>query len=133
MKKQNKTPYQKSRYTPDELKEFDKLLVQKLEVARKEFSFIQDSLTGRAENKAQLPSPKINPIEDGMELVEREKLLQLASRQRRFIKQLEDARVRIKNGTYGICVATGKLIDKDRLYSVPHTTHSIEAKLGKSQ
>jgi RNA polymerase-binding transcription factor DksA len=44
---------------------------------------------------------------------------------------LENALIRIKNGTYGICVDTGKLIAKDRLKAVPHTMHSIEAKLAK--
>ena len=37
--------------------------------------------------------------------------------------------MRIKNGTYGICSVTGKLISKERLIAVPHTTQSIEAKL----
>jgi DnaK suppressor protein len=37
--------------------------------------------------------------------------------------------VRIKNRTYGICTVTGKLIPKERLIAVPHTTQSIEAKM----
>ena len=39
------------------------------------------------------------------------------------------ALVRIENKTYGICRVTGKLIPKERLRSVPHTTQSIEAKM----
>ena len=52
----------------------------------------------------------------------------LAQRQMKFIQQLQAALVRIENKTYGICVDTGKLIPKERLRAVPHTTHSIEAK-----
>ena len=37
--------------------------------------------------------------------------------------------MRIENKTYGICRATGKLIPKERLLSVPHATMCIEAKL----
>jgi RNA polymerase-binding transcription factor DksA len=50
----------------------------------------------------------------------------------KFIKHLEAALVRIENKTYGVCKTTGKLIPKERLRAVPHTTQSIEAKLGKS-
>ena len=45
------------------------------------------------------------------------------------LDNLENALVRIKNGTYGICSVTGKLIPKERLIAVPHTTQSIEAKM----
>jgi RNA polymerase-binding transcription factor DksA len=37
--------------------------------------------------------------------------------------------MRIKKGTYGICVATGEPIEKGRLEIVPHTNYSVEAKL----
>jgi len=49
----------------------------------------------------------------------------------KYITNLENALVRIKNGTYGICSVTGKLISKERLIAVPHTTQSIEAKMMK--
>ena len=63
--------------------------------------------------------------------MERESLNQLAARQQKFVINLENALIRIKNGTYGVCVDTGKLISKERLKAVPHTMHSIEAKLAK--
>ena len=56
---------------------------------------------------------------------------QLAARQQKFTINLENALIRIKNGTYGVCVDSGKLISKERLKAVPHTMHSIEAKLAK--
>ena len=55
--------------------------------------------------------------------------VQLAACQKKFIEQLEAALVRIENKTYGICRDTGKLIPKERLRAVPHTTLSMEAKL----
>ena len=36
-------------------------------------------------------------------------------RQQKFILNLEKALIRIKNGTYGICKDSGKLISKKRL------------------
>jgi RNA polymerase-binding transcription factor DksA len=35
--------------------------------------------------------------------------------------------MRIDNKTYGICRTTGKLIPKERLRAVPHTTQTVEA------
>jgi len=57
----------------------------------------------------------------------------LAARQQKFINNLENALVRIQNGTYGICRVTGKLISAERLRSVPHATLSMEAKLDQYQ
>ncbi|RYE59205.1 MAG: TraR/DksA family transcriptional regulator, partial [Sphingobacteriales bacterium] len=61
--------------------------------------------------------------------LEKESTHQLAGRQKKFIEQLEAALVRIANRTYGICRTTGKLIQKERLLAVPHTTQSVEAKM----
>ena len=74
----------------------------------------------------------INILKDGADTAEKENLSQLAARQQKFINNLENALIRIKNGTYGICVDTGKLIPKERLRAVPHTMHCIEAKLNRS-
>jgi DnaK suppressor protein len=68
-------------------------------------------------------------MEDGADTAEKENLNQLAVRQQKFAKNLENALMRIKNGTYGVCIDSGKLISKERLRLVPHTQHSIEAKL----
>ena len=57
-----------------------------------------------------------------------EMLNNMAIRQRRYIKDLENALVRIRNKTYGICIITGELIDKKRLLAVPTTTKSLVAK-----
>ena len=55
-------------------------------------------------------------------------ILFVQSRQQKFIQSLESALIRIENKTYGICRATGQMISKERLRSVPHATLSIEAK-----
>ena len=63
----------------------------------------------------------------------REKLSELAHRQIKFINNLKAALVRIENKSYGICKVTGKLIAKERLKIVPHTTLSIEAKNAQAE
>ncbi len=121
---------EKTRYSDEELKEFEDLIKRKLEQATSEFNFIKDSMKkvyGGGDNTFNA----IKGLEDGTDTMEKESLSQLAGRQQKFIKNLENALIRIKNGTYGICIDTGKLIGKERLKAVPHTMHSIEAKLAK--
>ena len=64
--------------------------------------------------------------------ISKEENSRLAARQIKFIRDLENALIRIENKTYGICRQTGNLISKERLRSVPHATLSIEAKLNQS-
>lgn len=55
-------------------------------------------------------------------------LVSYRERSKKYLDSVEKALYRIKNKTYGVCVVTGKLIDKERLKVVPTTTKSIEAK-----
>lgn len=122
---------EKKRYSEEELKEFEELITQKLDKARTELSYIKETLSRRNDSGTDTTSGNTKVLEDGADTAEKENLSQLAARQQKFISQLENALVRIKNGTYGVCVDTGKLIPKERLRAVPHTMHSIEAKLSK--
>jgi RNA polymerase-binding protein DksA len=123
---------EKTKYSDEELKEFEDLINQKLEKARAELNTLRASLTRSSDEGTDDTFGNVKTLEDGADTAEKEQLSQLAARQQKFINNLENALIRIKNGTYGICVDTGKLISKERLRAVPHTMHSIEAKLGKS-
>ena len=122
---------ERQRYTDEELKEFESLLSGKAEKAKKELEYIKESLSRKNNNGTDITAGGVKVLEDGADTAEKESLTQLAARQQKFILNMEAALVRIKNGTYGICVDTGKLIPKERLRAVPHTMHSIEAKLAK--
>ena len=117
------------RYSREDLKEFEELIGDKLTNARKELNFIKETLSRRNDSGTENTASTAKVLEDGADTAEKESLNQLAARQVKFIQQLENALHRIKNGTYGVCIGTGKLIPKERLRAVPHTQHSIEAKL----
>ncbi len=122
----------RTRYSEDELKEFEALILDKLEKAREEFRILKDTLNRTNDEGTDSTSGgNTKVLEDGAETAEKENLSQLAARQLKYMQNLENALVRIKNGTYGICSVTGKLISKERLIAVPHTTQSIEAKMMK--
>ena len=121
----------KTKYTAAELKVFEKLINKKKETAKKELDFIKESLLRKHLSGTDSTQGALKTLEDGADTMEKESLSQLAGRQQKFINNLENALIRIKNGTYGICKDTGKLIDKKRLKAVPHATQSIEAKLNR--
>lgn len=118
----------KLRYSDEELQEFKELIQRKLDEARKDYDLLKQTLANNDNNGTDDTSPSFKMIEDGSETLSREETAQLASRQEKFIKHLEDAQLRIRNKTYGICRVTGRLISKERLRLVPHATLSIEAK-----
>ncbi len=117
-----------NRYSDAELKEFEELIKEKLEQARQDLDQLRRSLSHEDDNTTDDTSPTFKMMEDGSETMSREETAQLAARQEKFINSLENALLRIKNKTYGICRETGKLISKERLRLVPHATLSIEAK-----
>ncbi|GAA3937820.1 TraR/DksA family transcriptional regulator [Hymenobacter algoricola] len=119
------------RYSREELVEFQDIIQDKLTAARKEVTFIKETLSRRNDSGTDNTASSSKVLEDGADTAEKESLNQLASRQMKFIQQLENALIRIKNGTYGVCIGTGKLISKERLRAVPHTQHSIEAKMAR--
>jgi RNA polymerase-binding protein DksA len=119
------------RYSREDLAEFEEIIQDKLTAARKEVAFIKETLSRRNDSGTDNTASSSKVLEDGADTAEKESMNQLASRQMKFIQQLENALVRIKNGTYGVCIGTGKLIPKERLRAVPHTQHSIEAKMAR--
>jgi DnaK suppressor protein len=120
---------EKTRYSDAELQEFKELLLDKLKSAKEELNSLASSLSTPNANGTDDTAGTYKTLEDGSATLEKESINQLAARQKKFIEQLEAALVRIENKTYGVCRETGKLIQKERLRAVPHTTLSMEAKL----
>lgn len=120
---------EKTRYSDAELQEFKELILDKLRSAKEELNALASSLSTPNANGTDDTAGTYKTLEDGSATLEKESINQLAARQKKFIEQLEAALVRIENKTYGVCRETGKLIQKERLRAVPHTTLSMEAKL----
>jgi len=119
---------EKTRYSDSELLEFKGIILEKLRIAKEELSSLTKSLNNSNANGTDDTAGTYKTLEDGSATLEKEQTNQLAARQKKFIDNLEAALVRIENKTYGVCRETGKLIQKERLKAVPHTTLSIEAK-----
>jgi len=95
------------RYSDDELKEFEVLISQKLEQARKELNYLKGAMSKKDDSGTDNTAGTSKLLEDGAETSEKENLSQMAGRLQKFTQQLDYALMRIKNKTYGICVDTG--------------------------
>ena len=118
----------KNRYADKELKEFKELIEGKIEKAKEDLSLLKSAYMNDGNNGTDDTSPTFKAFEEGSETMSKEANTQLAIRQEKFIRDLQNALIRIENKTYGVCRVTGKLIRKERLILVPHATLSIEAK-----
>lgn len=119
---------EKTSYSLDELEEFQKIILAKIESAEDDLKVLRAATANDSDNGTEDTSPTFKQFEEGSSTLSKEENIKLAERQAKFILHLNNALLRIKNKTYGVCRVTGKLIAKERLKLVPHATLSIEAK-----
>lgn len=116
------------KYSDNDLEEFRGIILDKIAHAQEDLNLLKGTFKNDRNNGTEDTSPTFKGFEEGSETMSKEANVQLAIRQEKFIRDLNNALLRIENKTYGICRVTGKLIQKERLKLVPHATLSIEAK-----
>ena len=112
------------RYSDEVLQEFKLIVEEKIAKAEDRLAYYLKQLS----DHGQTEDAKVRGLDDGLNTIESERLSTMASRQKKLIRHLNNALIRIENKSYGICRATGNLISKQRLKAVPHATLSIKAK-----
>ena len=118
----------KDKFNDKELLEFKTLIKAKITKAKEQLELIESAYRNDSDNGTDDTAPTFKAFDEGSEVMSKETSSQLAIRQEKFIRDLNNALIRIENKTYGICRVTGKLINPERLKLVPHATLSIEAK-----
>ena len=116
----------KKGYNDSELNEFKELINAKLAYCNEKIDELQARLKEYAEDSRDNYKGDLTDVSNLHD--EKEVLLNLFDRERRYKVQLENALLRIRNKTYGICVVTGEKINKNRLMLVPTTTKVVEVK-----
>lgn len=114
------------RYSDEKLDAFKVLIEKKLAEAQEQLENLQTQIIEISENTDD--EFGTDWMDDSSTSGNLEMLNNMAIRQRKFIQDLQNALLRIKNKTYGICTITGTLIAEERLKAVPTTTKSIVAK-----
>lgn len=122
----------RAQYGESDLNEFKEIILKKIARAQEDLDILNDSYKNNSSNGTDDTSANFKAFEEGAATMAKEANVQLAIRQEKFIRDLNNALMRIENKTYGICRVTGKLIQKERLKLVPHATLSIEAKKQQS-
>jgi len=118
----------RKRYSDEELEEFKEIILKKKERAKEELAYLTETMRSQNDDGSYGESGSYQTLEGGSSSLQKESISQLASRQQKFIQNLDAALIRIENKSYGVCSVSGKLISKERLRAVPHTTKSIEVK-----
>jgi RNA polymerase-binding transcription factor DksA len=118
----------KVRYSDADLAEFKVIILAKIEKAKADAELLKGAYMNDHDNGTEDTSPTFKAFDEGSQTMSKERNMQLALRQEKFIRDLKNALARIENKTYGVCRVLGKLIAKERLKLVPHATLSIEAK-----
>lgn len=118
----------KLKYSAEDLQEFKAIIEKKIARAEEDLALLKAAYKNDSNNGTDDTSHSFKSFDEGSEVMNKEANVQLAIRQEKFIRDLKNALLRIENRTYGVCRATGKLIQKERLRIVPHATLSIEAK-----
>ncbi len=130
----------KVKYSTSELKHFRNIILHErkaiLESAKANMDALVDKDSG--EYKGDNLTYSSHMAEQGTDEMEREKNYLFVQRDEKYLGYLQDALMRIDQGTYGICVdcrdkpknmcRTCPLVVKERLELVPITQHCIECK-----
>ena len=117
---------QSNRYSDQDLLVFKEIIEKKLDKAKSELEYMRGQIIELNENGNE--QQRGDWVDDSSVHAEAELLNNMVARQIQFMRNLQNALIRIQNKTYGICSITGKLIDKERLKLVPHATKSVIGK-----
>jgi len=117
-------------YGKADLEIFRANIASNIEESREELGnvteHLMDSVSGEYEEENSVYS--LHMADQGTDAMEREKDFLQAQRLNDYIKKLDEAMHRIVDGSYGVCVVCGKLIEKQRLIAVPVTQKHVDCK-----
>jgi DnaK suppressor protein len=107
-------------------------LLKEKEALKKQISILQEGLqVTQGDSLEELSAYDNHPADIGSETYERGKDIGLLDNSRSLLKRVDEALVKLDNGTYGHCDKCGKPIPDERLAAVPHTSLCRECKLAQ--
>jgi DnaK suppressor protein len=121
--------------TAKELEFFRELLYKKRSEIAGDVSTLRNQALSenRQEASGDLSNMPIHMADLGTDNYEKEFTLGLLESERNLLWEIDEALKRIDAGTFGICVATGKQIGKNRLKAQPWVKYSYEYMLAQER
>ena len=87
--------HEKTRYSDEELLEFKKIILDKLEKAKTDYDLLRSTITHTSSNDIEDTSPTFKVLEEGASTLSKEESGRLAQRQLKFIQHLEAASISV--------------------------------------
>ena len=116
------------KWSKKELDEFRKIILDKRDVVIKELTETKERADEVLKNNSVNAIYSSHMADAGSDQQEMEKNYYMMDRENSFLQYLNRALVMIDEGTFGQCTSCSKLIAKERLMEVPHTTSCFDCK-----
>jgi len=113
----------KSTLSKSDLEAYRKLLLEKRKEILGDVSSMQNEAFKADSNLSNMP---IHMADVGTDNFEQEFTLGLMDHERQILREIQEALARIDEGSFGVCLGTGKSIPKVRLDAVPWAKYTIE-------
>jgi len=102
------------------------LLETKEKITRDIKQMASDSANSQPDSSRDISGHALHMADVATDMYDREFNLGLASNDREILQKIDAALKRIEDGTYGLCLKTGKLIPAARLKALPYAEHCLE-------
>ena len=118
----------KKKWTEKELKEFKTLILEKQKLVAADLAEAKEKADEVLNNNSVNAIYSSHIADAGSDQQEMEKNYYMMDREDTFLQYLNRALEMLAEGTFGICTSCGQLIDKERLFEVPHTSSCFDCK-----
>lgn len=117
-------------FNSKQLKEFRQLLARLRDRVVDEISFLAGDNLNRSqrESSGDLSSYSFHMADQGTDNFDREFALNLVSSEQDVLYEIDEAMSRIDLGSYGVCEACGKAIERARLNALPFAKMCVKCK-----
>ncbi|MFB5673725.1 TraR/DksA C4-type zinc finger protein [Paenibacillus terreus] len=116
--------------TPQQIAELKRMLLEQKKELEDHFKFNGQENSSLGESlevsTGELTSYDNHPADLGTETFERSRDMAINGTLHSQLDQINAALQRMKDGTYGICIASGKEIPFERLQAIPFTDHHMD-------
>lgn len=116
--------------TKRELEKYKELLLEKRQEILLDVMAMEENIF---QGGGELSSMPVHMADIGTDSYEQEFSLGLMEEEKRNLLEIQQALVRIDQGTFGICEGLGIPIEKERLEAIPWTRYSLEYARRKEQ
>ena len=118
----------KKKWSVKELEEFKTLILEKRRVVADDLAVAKEKADEVLKNNSVNAIYSSHIADAGSDQQEMEKNYYMMDRENTFLQYLTRALEMLDAGTFGICTSCGKLINKERLMEVPHTSSCFDCK-----